>query len=179
MPLKTNEHRHQSNYDYRYDTGVWLGNLIRAGEHLLFINDGVYKVADIKRRDGSEQWSKEMCHAIAGSPSAPIPDSNHHELKAYVQRRHGSDAAPADIPTYVPNPDAVRQTRKMQILKSDVHTHTRTYRRMRGMSGSSGRREGPHALERMQNAHGGAHRSQRHRKITVGPCYVPNEESDC
>ena len=124
-PLKTNEHRHQSNFDYRYDCGIWLGNLIRTGEHLVFINDGVYRVADIKRRDGSEQWSKDMCDAIVGTPNEPVPDRG-SEMKAYSQKKHGTDAQPTEMPSYIPNPDAVKETRKVKSLRTDIVEHGAT-----------------------------------------------------
>ena len=123
MPLKTMDHKHRSNYDYRYDTGVWLGHLIRTGENLVFINDGVYKVADIKRRDGSEQWSKDVCDAIAGTPSEPILASHSRDIKACIPRTHGTGVVPDEMPADVPNPDAAKQTRKMTILTTDVVEH--------------------------------------------------------
>ena len=91
----------------------------------MFINDGVYRVADKKRRDGSEQWSKDMVDAITGTPSEPVPEHG-SEMKAYTQKKHGSDAIPAEVPSFVPNPDAHREARKMKILRTDIMEHGAT-----------------------------------------------------
>ena len=122
-PLKTFDQKQASNFDYRYDEGIWLGNIIRAGENLVFVNDGVYRVDNIRRKDTSESWSKDMVNNIAGTPSEPVPDSGEHKLKAYVQHKHGNTGAPAEMPTFVPQEDVPRRTRKMQILKTDIREH--------------------------------------------------------
>ena len=56
----------------RWESGIWLGFMMRSGEHLVSADDGVHKVCTVRRVDPSTRWSVELVNGIKALRRSPF-----------------------------------------------------------------------------------------------------------
>ena len=102
----------------RFETGIWLGLLVRSGEHLVGTERGVYTVSSVMRCSEDRKWSTELVDNIKGTPREPVPGSGSHKLHAYAKNKDETDVR---APKFEPRrPDEPAEVRPLYIKKTDV-----------------------------------------------------------
>ena len=115
-------HHRVGKFEDRWGIGVWVGFVMRTGEHLVATENGVYKVSTLVRRPADKRWSATMTKAIAGTPGEPIPGSGCRKLIAFAsQRPEASAAAPAVMPAH--ETAAKPEPRRAKVIAADIDTH--------------------------------------------------------
>ena len=95
-------------FEDRWDEGVWVGFLMRSGEHLVATPTGVFKVSTIRRMASDRRWSAQMVKAIVGSPEEPVPGGSGRRIAAFAKRLLESSTKPGEtifVPMPKPEPD--------------------------------------------------------------------------
>ena len=135
-------------FEDRWESGCWIGFIIRSGEHLVGTADGVYKVSTVMRRAAGSRWSAENVGAIKGTPEYPVPGSTGHHIPAYARKNQG----PASETTvFMPAPpEAEPEPRKAHINRSDMMEHGATERCPGCKALKSGKYRAKHTVERRQ-----------------------------
>ncbi len=101
----------------RFETGIWLGSLIRSGEHLVGTADGVYTVSQIMRCSEDKKWSSELVDGLKGTPREPVPGSG-RKLHAYAKSKEDTEVNP---PKFEPRGfDELPEVRVFQINRKDL-----------------------------------------------------------
>ena len=61
-------------FEDRWERGIWVGFVMRSGEHLIATEKGVFKVTTVLRRVADKRWSADLVIKIGGSPPrTPLP----------------------------------------------------------------------------------------------------------
>ena len=111
-------------FEDRWETGIWVGFVMRSGEHLVATDTGVFKVSTVMRRAADRRWSADLVKSMRGTPECPVPGSASRRIPAFA-KKHQSDAA--DRAVYLPAPEVSEpDVRPAQIHKSDVSAHGET-----------------------------------------------------
>ncbi len=105
----------------KFETGVWLGCIIRSGEHLIGTEKGVYTASSIVRHPEDKKWSSELVSKIKGTPREPVPGSGSSRVHAYAKAKE-DDAV--KNPKFEPRgADEIPEIRVFHINKADVEGH--------------------------------------------------------
>ena len=72
-------------FEDRWEAGIWVGFVVRTGEHLVATSKGVFKVSTVMRRSPGRRWSAELVQKIAGSPKEPVPGSSLRRIPAFTR----------------------------------------------------------------------------------------------
>ncbi len=112
-------------FEDRWERGVWLGFIMRSGEHLVGTSRGVFRVSAVIRRPSDKRWSAQMLKEIGGSPADPVPGTPGRRIPAFAKKfqADGSERA-----TFIPMVEPEREVRVAYIYKSDVEEHGPTPR---------------------------------------------------
>ena len=73
-------------FEDRWESGCWVGFVMRTGEHLVATSRGVFRVSTIMRRPADQRWSETMIKEIKGSPEEPIPGMSGRRIPAYTKK---------------------------------------------------------------------------------------------
>ena len=73
-------------FEDRWDEGVWVGFLMRSGEHLVATPSGVSKMSTIRRMASDRRWSAHLVRAIVGTPGEPVPGVSNRRIAAFAKR---------------------------------------------------------------------------------------------
>ena len=75
----------------RFEMGVWLGCLVRSGEHIVGTKNGVYTVGHVTPRSEDKKWSRELVMELKGTPKEPVPGSGTAKMRAFskTKEEHG------------------------------------------------------------------------------------------
>ena len=71
-------------FEDRWESGVWLGFVMRSGEHLVGTSQGVFKVSAIMRRSSDRRWSRELIDGVVGTPEERVPGQGSRRLQAFA-----------------------------------------------------------------------------------------------
>ncbi len=112
-------------FENRWERGVWVGFIIRTGEHLVATERGVFRVSTVMRRMADKRWSAELLKQIGGSPEDPVPGSKNRRIPAYAKKYAVGGPERA---VYVPHRDPEAEPRVAYIYKKDVEEHGPTPR---------------------------------------------------
>ena len=110
-------------FEDRWEQGVWVGFVMRSGEHLVSTAKGTFKVGTVMRRAPGKQWSSELVKAVSGTPQNPIPGSASHNIPTFAKKFE--DANP-DKSVFMPAPIVEQQVRAAYIYAKDVQEHGAT-----------------------------------------------------
>ena len=109
----------------RWQQGVWVGFVMRTGEHVVATAKGVFSVSTVMRRSPGSQWSAELVKSICGSPQEPIPGTQSRRLQAFAKKFE--DDRQEKI-VYAPAPPSERVVKAAYIYKADVDKYGPTPR---------------------------------------------------
>ena len=112
-------------FEDRWESGCWVGSMVRSGEHLVGTGRGVFKVSTIMRRTVDKRWSEQMVKDVVGTPEEPVPGLGSRRVPAYAKKFHDDSAKNV---VYTPQPEIEEEIRPAQILKKDVEEHGGTDR---------------------------------------------------
>ena len=113
--------RKVGDFEDRWEMGVWVGFMMRSGEHLVGTAKGVFRVSTVMRRTADKRWSAELIKGIAGSPEEPVPGSSQgRRIPAFAKKFE--DPAP-DKAVYVPIQEPETEVRTAYIYKKDIDEH--------------------------------------------------------
>jgi hypothetical protein len=73
-------------FENRWERGVWVGFIMRSGEHLVATKAGVFRVSTVMRRTPDKRWSAELVKQIGGSPSIPVPGTVGRRIPAFAKK---------------------------------------------------------------------------------------------
>lgn len=104
----------------RWQQGIWVGYVMRAGEHIVATRTGTFTVSTVMRRSEGKQWSKELLKEIIGSLGEPVPGSGYRKLQAFAKKFE--DAKP-DAFQFMPATPQEQQVRAAFIYKKDILHH--------------------------------------------------------
>ena len=107
-------------FEDRWESGCWVGFVMRTGEHLIATSGGVFKVSTVMRRPADQRWSETLIKEIKGSPEEPIPGMSGRRILAYAKKYQQE---PAEKVAYVPAQDAEVDPRKAKVQTTDVDEH--------------------------------------------------------
>ena len=111
-------------FEDRFEVGIWLGCLIRTGEHLVGTGKGVHTVSQIVRCTEDKKWSSELIEGIKGTPKEPVPGSGTHKVRAYAKQKEDEEIK---APRFEPRKaDELPEVRVFHIYKRDVEEHGAT-----------------------------------------------------
>ncbi len=86
-------------FEDRWEQGIWVGFVIRSGEHLVAKRMGVFKVSTVMRRVVSKRWSASLLKSMKGTPEEPVPGTKSRRIVAFAKRDEDPEAEKA---TFVP-----------------------------------------------------------------------------
>ena len=101
-------------FEDRWETGAWLGFVMRSGEHLVGTDKGVFKVSAIMRRLSDKRWSRDLIDNLVGAPEEPVPGSGTRRLQAHA-KKFQDDAS--GTPVYFPLAEPEQEVRAAHITK--------------------------------------------------------------
>ncbi len=107
-------------FEDRWEAGVWVGFIMRSGEHLVATGKGVFRVSTVMRRPPGRRWSADMIKKIVGSPKDPVPGSSLRRIPAFAKKFEDEKGEKA---TFVPAKDADPEVRVAYIYKGDIEKH--------------------------------------------------------
>ena len=107
-------------FEDRWESGCWVGFVMRTGEHLVATSRGVFRVSTIMRRPADQRWSETMIKEIKGSPEEPIPGMSGRRIPAYTKKYQQE---PDEKAVYVPAQEPEVDPRKAKVQKTDVDEH--------------------------------------------------------
>ena len=73
-------------FEDRWERGVWLGFIMRSGEHLVGTSRGVFRASTVMRRSSDKRWSKQLLKEICGSPANPVPGTPGRRIPAFAKK---------------------------------------------------------------------------------------------
>ena len=89
-------------FEDRWETGVWVGFVMRSGEHLVATSRGVFRVSTVMRRTADKRWSAELLRNIKGSPKDPVPEAGiGRRIPAFAKKFEDNK----DKVVYIPTPE--------------------------------------------------------------------------
>ena len=112
-------------FEDRWETGVWIGFIMRTGEHVVATSKGAFRVATVMRRAADKRWSADMVRQMAGTPQHPVPGAVGRRIPAFAKKFE--DEKP-EKSVYIPVPEVVQDIRAAYIYKHDVDKHGATPR---------------------------------------------------
>ena len=101
-------------FEDRWEAGIWLGFMMRSGEHLVGLSDGVYKCATVRRVVLEKRWSKELMDSIVGIPMEPVPGKT-RRVTAYAKKAPEPTATQFQVQA-----PQEQEVRPFHIYKSDI-----------------------------------------------------------
>ena len=108
-------------FQSRFEQGIWLGCLVRSGEHIVGTGKGVYTVSQVTRRPEDKKWSSELVDNLKGVPQEPVPGSGSSKMHAYAKPK---DDAAVQAPKFEPRKvDEIPEVRAFYIHKRDLDAH--------------------------------------------------------
>ena len=108
-------------FEDRWETGCWLGFIMRSGEHLVGTATGVFKVSAVMRRTADKRWSADIVNRVKGTPEEPVPGSSNRRITAFA-KKHQAESTEKTV--YMPAPEMVDpETRAAHIHHSDMMEH--------------------------------------------------------
>ena len=110
-------------FEDRWEQGIWVGFVMRSGEHLVATEKGVFKVSTVLRRAADKRWSAELIGKIGGSPQNPVPGMNSRKIPAFARKYESEKTEQA---VYVPVSQEAQEVRAAYIYKADVDKHGAT-----------------------------------------------------
>ena len=110
-------------FEDRWEAGIWVGFMMRSGEHLVATAKGVFKVSTVMRRPPGRRWSAEMIRKIIGSPKDPVPGSSSRRIPAFAKK---FEDAKGEKVTFAPAKPADPEVRVAYIYKGDIEKHGAT-----------------------------------------------------
>ncbi len=122
LKIPKTQHR-VGDFEDRWHRGVWVGFVMRSGEHLVATDKGVFRVSTVMRRPPGRRWSAELIKKIAGSPKDPVPGSTLRRIPAFAKKNESEDMKE---PNFMPPPETEPDVRAAYIYKSDVDKHGAT-----------------------------------------------------
>ena len=94
---------------------------VRSGEHLIGKDNGVFRVATVRRKTADGAWSRDRLKSMKGTPKAPVPGQSYNRSPAF-SKRFGLPAS-RDEP-FVPQPAPVATAiRNWNMFKRDIDAH--------------------------------------------------------
>ncbi len=111
-------------FEDRWERGVWLGFIMKTGEHLVGTARGVFRVSTVMRRASDKRWSAQLLRNIGGSPAEPVPGATGRRIPAFAKKFEAENAETVFVPVKESEPEV----RVAFIYKSDVDEHGPTPR---------------------------------------------------
>ena len=100
-------------FEDRWESGCWVGFVMRTGEHLVATSRGVFRVSTIMRRPADQRWSETMIKEIKGSPEEPIPGMSGRRIPAYTKKyQQEPDEKAVYVPAQEPEVDPRKEYRR-------------------------------------------------------------------
>ncbi len=112
-------------FEDRWERGVWLGFIMKTGEHLVGTARGVFRVCTVMRRPSDKRWSAQLLRDIGGSPAEPVPGAVGRRIPAFAKK---FEAESSEKAIFVPTKEVEPEVRVAFIYKSDVDEHGPTPR---------------------------------------------------
>ena len=103
----------------RWEQCIWVGFIIRSGEHLVATKMGVFKVSTVMRRLPDKRWSADLIKAIKGSPEEPVPGSSSRRITAFAKKFEGD----GEKVRFAPQQEREAEVRVAYIYKQDIDEH--------------------------------------------------------
>ena len=88
-----------------WEDAIWMGCDMRSGEHLVGRDNGVFRVATIRRKPLDRRWSRDRVKAMRGTPKAPVPGQAYNRYPAF-SRKYGMKGKPDELFIAQPAPEA-------------------------------------------------------------------------
>ena len=108
-------------FEDRWETGCWIGFMMRSGEHLVGTENGVFKVSTVMRRSADRRWSADVVRGVRGTPECPVPGATGRRIPAFAKRHQAESTERA---VFMPAPaEPESEIRPAQIMKTDVDEH--------------------------------------------------------
>ena len=73
-------------FEDRWSKGVWVGCDMWSGEHLIGMDNGVFKVHTIRSKTEDAQRSSERIATIRGTPGQPVPGQAYSRTPTFARR---------------------------------------------------------------------------------------------
>ncbi len=112
-------------FENRWESGVWLGFVMRSGEHLVGTTRGVFRVSTVMRRPADKRWSSSMLKAIGGTPETPVPGAPGRRIPVFAKKLE--DPQP-DQTVFIPAKEPEIEVRVAYIYRGDIDKHGPTPR---------------------------------------------------
>ncbi|MBN71658.1 MAG: hypothetical protein CME32_20555 [Gimesia sp.] len=110
-------------FEDRWEQGIWVGFVIRSGEHLVATKNGVFKVSTIMRRTSDKRWSAKLVKEMKGSPEEPIPGTKERRIIAFAKKYEDPNVEKI---RFKPMMEAESEVRVAYIYKQDIEEHGAT-----------------------------------------------------
>ncbi len=107
-------------FEDRWEREVWLGFVMRSGEHLVGTAKGVFRVSTVMRRPEDRRWSKDLLKQIGGSPEDPVPGAKGRRIPAFAKRYEDTST---DKAVFIPSRSPEVEVRVAYIYREDVEKH--------------------------------------------------------
>ena len=107
-------------FEDRWERGIWLGFIMRSGEHLVGTNRGTFRVSTAMRRSADKRWSAELVDALKGSPAHPVPGAQGRRVPAYAKKFEEETKESA---VFIPVSEQEQEVRAAYIYKEDINKH--------------------------------------------------------
>ena len=92
----------------------------QSGEHIVGMNDGVYRVGGVLRCGPDKRWSADLIKNLKGTPAEPRPGSGSDTIPTYAKQQGDQK----QDEKYQKAPEAMaQQVRPAYIYKNDVLNH--------------------------------------------------------
>ena len=96
----------------RWEMGVWVGFMMRSGEHCVATANGVFRVSTIMRRPEGKQWSSSLVKDMKGTPKEPVPGKSSRHIPAFAKKFEDTNENKA---VFLPVPQAEQEIRSAYI----------------------------------------------------------------
>ena len=107
-------------FEDRWEKGVWVGFVMRSGDHLVATSRGVFKASTVMRRTIDKRWSANLVKEMKGSPDDPVPGSHLKHSPAFAKKYE--DPTPSRA-VFIPMKDPETEVRAAYIYKKDIDEH--------------------------------------------------------
>lgn len=116
-PPKVAQSQMPGKLDDKFTTGIWVGQNMRDGMHIVGTPNGFFRVGDVVREPPDRRWSAELAAAVRGTPKEPEPGAQQGPVPTYT--RHDAPARTVK-PTYAPPIVSEYEPRRFKILRAYI-----------------------------------------------------------
>ena len=103
-PPKVSRNQMTGKLDDKFETGIWVGQNMGDGMHIVGTPNGFFRVGDVVREPPDRRWSAELAMAARGTPKEPEPGAHApgaHSTAVPTYTRHDAPARGTE-PTFAP-----------------------------------------------------------------------------